>query len=435
MRNKGLNNNLTDTISKGGVLYRPGEIPVLTKEQLAQANLVSKLPHDFPFANWEGMTTKQQLQQMKYSGLNPQEQWSLLNANVPLGVLKEHNQAQEYAAAQATPVQAPALLSAKAVQSLAQNIQNASTNSSISPSLQTSGFKQKLNILKEEYKENPLGKASGSVGASVAPKAVGNVRANVGLKLGSSASRDAMDRKKDKILGQVNGTPSTYPPKSVATPLPKLGASPIIPATTPTPYPVNAEYAYVFYTQNPGSEFLAQAKYQKQILESKGYKVKLICTNSAPAFSNAWNNMDPKAGAAVILSHSNGMSLLFQEGTKTNAISATGRTINDKSSLMKISDLKGPELAFLYILACNAGHQELLKYKGTNVADAFRDLPNVDKVYAYDGSVGFGIPFISADLNPRLALDQNGYFAVFNNFDIPYKLNNPSGQLLYDDEN
>ena len=88
MRNKGLNNNLTDTISKGGVLYRPGEIPVLTKEQLAQANLVSKLPHDFPFANWEGMSTKQQLQQMKYSGLNPQEQWSLLNANVPLGVLK-----------------------------------------------------------------------------------------------------------------------------------------------------------------------------------------------------------------------------------------------------------------------------------------------------------------------------------------------------------
>ena len=48
MRNKGLNNNLTGSISKGGVLYRPGENPVLTKEQLAQANLVSKLPHDFP---------------------------------------------------------------------------------------------------------------------------------------------------------------------------------------------------------------------------------------------------------------------------------------------------------------------------------------------------------------------------------------------------
>ena len=159
MRNKGLNNNLTDTISKGGVLYRPGEIPVLTKEQLAQANLVSKLPHDFPFANWEGMTTKQQLQQMKYSGLNPQEQWSLLNANVPLGVLKEHNQAQENAAVQATPVQAPALLSAKAVQSLAQNIQNASTNSSISPSLQSAVPQRKLDVQKANQQTNLLGKS------------------------------------------------------------------------------------------------------------------------------------------------------------------------------------------------------------------------------------------------------------------------------------
>ena len=98
MRNKELNNSLTGSISKGGVLYRPGEIPILTKEQHAQANLVGKLPHDFPFANWEGMNTKQQLQQMKYSGLNPQEQWSLLNANVPLRVLNDHNQTQEYAA-------------------------------------------------------------------------------------------------------------------------------------------------------------------------------------------------------------------------------------------------------------------------------------------------------------------------------------------------
>ena len=66
---------------------------------------------------------------MKYSGLNPQEQWSLLNANVPLSVLNEHNQAQEYAAVQASPVKATVPVSAIAVQALAQNIQKASTNS------------------------------------------------------------------------------------------------------------------------------------------------------------------------------------------------------------------------------------------------------------------------------------------------------------------
>ena len=93
MRNKLLNNN-PNYISKGGVLYKPGEIPALTKEQLTQASLVSKLPRDFPFANWEGMTTKQQLRTIGYSGLTAQEQWTLLNASAPLKVLNEYNQAR-----------------------------------------------------------------------------------------------------------------------------------------------------------------------------------------------------------------------------------------------------------------------------------------------------------------------------------------------------
>ena len=136
MRNKLLNNNLTDSISKGGVLYRAGEIPILTKEQIVQANLVSKLPRDFPIANWESMTTKQQLQQMKYSGLNPQDQWSLLNASAPLKVLKEYSQAQDYAATQTSLAKASAPVSAKAVQILAQSVRSTSMNPSISPSLQ-----------------------------------------------------------------------------------------------------------------------------------------------------------------------------------------------------------------------------------------------------------------------------------------------------------
>lgn len=152
------------------------------------------------------------------------------------------------------------------------------------------------------------------------------------------------------------------------------------------------------------------------------------------AFSNAWNGMDPKVGAAVIISHSNGMSLLFEEGTRSNALSANGKTIDGKAMLPLISELEGPDLAFLYILACNADHQELFSYKGTNVADAFRDLPNVDTVYAYDGSIGFGIPDFSPDFEPRLAFDQSGYFAVYRNYDIPYQFGLPSGQLTYESE-
>ena len=142
--------------------------------------------------------------------------------------------------------------------------------------------------------------------------------------------------------------------------------------------------------------------------------------------------MDPKVGAAVIISHSNGMSLLFEEGTRSNAISANGTTIDKKRSLPLIDDLNGPEVALLYIFACNAAHQELLEQEGTNVAEAFADLANVDIVYAYDGSVGFGIPVLNPDFAPRLALNQLGYFDVYSNFDIPYKLGVPSGLQKYD---
>ncbi len=74
MRNKVRNDNPTNSISKGGVLYRPGEIPILTKAQVEQAKIVDKLPRDFPIANWENMTARQQQRMISRSGLNPQDQ-------------------------------------------------------------------------------------------------------------------------------------------------------------------------------------------------------------------------------------------------------------------------------------------------------------------------------------------------------------------------
>ncbi|HWR28653.1 MAG TPA: hypothetical protein VN631_02365, partial [Negativicutes bacterium] len=192
-------------------------------------------PARFPFANWEGMTTKQQLRTIGYSGLTAQEQWSLLNANVPLAVLNEHNQAQEYAAAQASPVQAPTLLSAKAVQALAENFQNASTNSSISPSLQMNGLRQELNMLKKENKEKPLGKASGSVGAAATPpKAIGNVKANVGVGFINHEEHKA-DSKSGSTPQMITfeTEPPTKTPKMTSTPSPDLTPTPIA-TSTPT---------------------------------------------------------------------------------------------------------------------------------------------------------------------------------------------------------
>ena len=144
MHNKRLNNNLTNSISKGGVLYRAGEIPALTKEQIEQAKLVSKLPKDFPFAQWDNMYTKQQLQQMKHSGLNDQDQWSLLNANVPLSVLNQHNQAQAEVETRASATRIAASLMSATAQATIPRAQAAVGKPTISPSLQTYGLNGQL---------------------------------------------------------------------------------------------------------------------------------------------------------------------------------------------------------------------------------------------------------------------------------------------------
>ena len=135
-----------------------------------------------------------------------------------------------------------------------------------------------------------------------------------------------------------------------------------------------------------------------------------------------------------MISHCNGMSLIFEHDSKTNAISANGYNKDESMKLPAISGLNGPEIMVLYLYACNAGIEELLAYKGTNVADASRDLPNGDTVYAFDGSVGFGPPSIfRSTFEPRLSHEQN-YDDVFTGFKIPeeYGVSGESGLLEYD---
>ena len=375
----------TTSTVRGTVAGSAGSPYTLNDTQKEESALVDKLPSDFPIAKWDSMNTKEQLNTIRRSSLSDQEQWSLLNASTPLEVLSLVNAAQKGAITGQLTARAASELTDGALRYFEARHQLVNSDSSILSPLQKRLLHGKLD--------------------------------------------EVFARLKEMAEGGTNDDPLTTPSPS-STPLPKPGPS--VPVITPVPYPKNGKIAYVFYTSNPGAEFTKQAEYQKKELTKQGYKVNLVCTNDVTAFSDAWNNMDPKTGAAVIISHSNGMSLLFEEGTRSNAISANGTTIDKKRSLPRISDLKGPEIALLYILACNAAHQELLEHKGTNVADAFADLPNVDTVYAYDGSVGFGIPNLNSDFAPRLAFDQSGYFEVYSNFDIPYRLGFPSGIQEYD---
>ncbi len=209
-----------------------------------------------------------------------------------------------------------------------------------------------------------------------------------------------------------------------------------IPVIKDVPYPPNGEKACAFYTNSFGAAFKRQAEYQRKVLESLGYEVELVRTDNVDIFQREWNSMDPKTTTAVVISHCNGMSLIFEENSPTNAISAIGK--NKKgATIPSINNLSGPEITALYLYACNAGIEELLAYKDTNVADAFRDLTNVDTVYAFDGSVGFGpATLFRTTFEPRLSHEQN-YDQVFADFSIPesYGKSGASGLLKYDSEN
>ena len=61
----------------------------LNAAQESNAELVAKLPSDFPIQKWDSMSTKAQLQAMKFSGLTENEQWALLNPSAPLSVLAQ----------------------------------------------------------------------------------------------------------------------------------------------------------------------------------------------------------------------------------------------------------------------------------------------------------------------------------------------------------
>ncbi len=491
MRKKLLNNNQTGSIAKGGVLYRPGELPTLTKEQIAQANLVSKLPKDFPFANWESMNTKQQLQQMRYSGLNDQDQWSLLNTNVPLSVLDQHNQAQDEIETRASATRiAATLMNAVAQATATAKAQAAVGKPTISTPLQTNAQQRKLDMKQEEYETRFYEKAAARTNNTSkltnpikTPPIYKPVESNTqpndsdgdnGRKetwidklatlwdnvvdfftpekstpeivtiatVPPKPTPKSMEEKKDDRWAKIETSAEkkagdTLYPRSREKNPEKMQPFPFptaIPVLKDVPYPPNGEKACVFYTNTPGAAFKRQAEYQRKVLESLGYDVELIRTDNVDIFQTEWNDMDPKTTTAIVISHCNGMSLIFKHDSKTNALSATGYNKDGNIKLPSISGLNGPEISSVYLYACNAGIEELMAYKGTNVADAFRDLPNVDTVYAFDGSVGFGPPSIfRSTFEPRLSHEQN-YDDVFTGFKIPeeYGVSGESGLLEYD---
>lgn len=228
--------------------------PALSKNQIEQANLVKKLPNDFPIAKWEQMNTRQQLHAMKYSGLNPQEQWTLLNATAPLSALNQHNQAQDEAATRAYVERSIAPLFAQIAQPTFAKAGIPSTKSSNSTPLQTTSQQRKLDMRQEEYETRFYEKAaaranstSNSANPTKAPttyKPIEDTQPKDTGKVGGKI-KEWVDNLVSLFSGGVVGgtTPKKSTPKPVAsTPKPTVDTSGPVemsteePNLTPTPW-------------------------------------------------------------------------------------------------------------------------------------------------------------------------------------------------------
>lgn len=166
------------------------------KDQLKkEARVVEKLPNDFPIDQWESLNTKQQRQALKFSGLDDQEQWVLLNANAPLRVLDEYNQEQLSNGLQAL---AANVASTVAKSSSPRNPASDSLRS-ISTPLQKAALQRKLELQREALAERER-QAQGrtSVRATLDDGASNRPAANKPVARGSQSSKSGEDDGEEK---------------------------------------------------------------------------------------------------------------------------------------------------------------------------------------------------------------------------------------------
>ena len=153
---------------------------------------------------------------------------------------------------------------------------------------------------------------------------------------------------------------------------------------------------YIFYTTGEDSDFSKQAEWQKKRLEAEGRTVIMRPVNSVDEFQKEWNimgyNYDTgetvEVDMVVIYSHGNENCLIFEDGSATNAISASG-TNSKGESIPNIYDLKKKNIGELHILSCNSGHLSKYAKDKYNTASAFSTLVS-GVTYGYDGNVSFG---------------------------------------------
>ena len=217
------------------------------------------------------------------------------------------------------------------------------------------------------------------------------------------------------------------------------------PAPTPTQPPADlnlrniSSYSYIFYTTNLDSDFSKQANWQAEQLKENEENVILINTNNVEGFTNAWNGMGTINGEKVninkviIYSHGNERSIIFEDGSSTNAISVDGKN-RGGDNIGNITDLQQKTINTLILNSCDAGNIVAAESRWGNVAQVFKRNNEIGKVIAWDGSISFGNPFtswITGDYTSRLSRDQSSFYVINAIYGVTDKSIKPIGQTKF----
>ena len=178
---------------------------------------------------------------------------------------------------------------------------------------------------------------------------------------------------------------------------------------------------YIMFSNVGGSDFTDAANYQILKARREGKNVKVITVNTKNEFEAAWASLPESAAEVYMMFHSNGKSLIFEEGSPTEAASVNGQNEEDKP-IGNLAELDHKSIDTLYLYACNSGNIDLAE-KGDGIAELMSTITG-GSVIGVDGELAYGAPsaFVSDEYNvffPRLSQDQGGYHNYSGKFDSP----------------
>lgn len=177
--------------------------------------------------------------------------------------------------------------------------------------------------------------------------------------------------------------------------------------------------SYIFY-----SGFQKQAKKERKRIKYRyGYQklnqVKIKGISKESQFVAQWRKMDDrkKIDKVALLFHGSFYAVIINENKKQNLTTSPEGKVGSDEHATYIRNLEKKNIGIISLFTCNGGILDGINYydditsnkktfqiKG-NVAQAFLDSQNVDKVEAWDGSMAYW-PFT---YKPRLALSQKHF--------------------------